>query len=309
LFTRLTILLASLFAVIGILSGPQASGPFDVVISDAGLEFHVTTSAETVKDLLEEQRVTLAPSDAVFPLFDSPIHAGAQVTILRAISIILDDGGRISSFSTQAARVGDFLIEQGITLGENDSVSPRADTEVIPDLEISITRITEKEITRRVSTPPKTIYRDNSSLAYGKTNLITKGQPGKKEEEVLVVYKNREVDHEHILHSEIIKPPEPNIVEWGTKIEIGRIQEGRASWYCPSYSVKIKTGMTTASRDYPKGTFLRVTNLHDKSKTVIVEVTDWVANPDVIIDLWCTAFKKLAPLHKGIIWVRAEEIL
>lgn len=124
-----------------------------------------------------------------------------------------------------------------------------------------------------------------------------------------MVYKNKELDHEHILNSRIAEPPEPNIVERGTRIEIGRIQEGRASWYCPWYPVKIKTGITTASRDYPKGTFLRVTNLKDQSKTVIVEVTDWVANPDVVIDLWCTAFKKLAPLHKGVIWVRVEEIL
>jgi len=79
LFTKITTLLASLFAVMGILSGPQASGPFEVVIFDAGLEFHVTTRAETVKDLLEEQAVTLAPSDIVFPLLDSPIHAGANI--------------------------------------------------------------------------------------------------------------------------------------------------------------------------------------------------------------------------------------
>lgn len=307
---KLTIFFASLVAAIGIFTSPTPSEkPFEIIIFDAGLEFHMTTNTETIKDLLEEQSFALNSTDIVFPLLDYLVTPGTQITIVRATPVILSDGGHVSSFSTQARSIDDFLIEQGIALEENDSVSPPLDTEIIPDIEITITRITEKEITRTVPISPKTVFRDSPDLSYGKTILIAQGQPGQKEERVLVVYKNGGIDHEHILDATIIKTAEPKIIERGTRIEIGNVQEGRASWYCPSYSVKIKTGMTTASRDYPKGTFLRVTNLRDKSKTVIVEVTDWVANPDVVIDLWCTAFKKLAPLSKGIVWVSVEEIL
>jgi len=105
--------------------------------------------------------------------------------------------------------------------------------------------------------------------------------------------------------------------------------EGKASWYdysLPDYPSYSKENYTAASRDYPKGTMLRVckagTNPNniqveiDCSKKsegvlvdcVIVRVNDYVENPDVIIDLSSKAFSELAPLSRGIIDVEITKL-
>ncbi len=64
-----------------------------------------------------------------------------------------------------------------------------------------------------------------------------------------------------------------------------------------------------ASRDHPRGTILKVTH---KERSVIVTVTDWVENEDVIIDLSSHSFRILTgnkDIYKiGIIPVRVERI-
>lgn len=81
---------------------------------------------------------------------------------------------------------------------------------------------------------------------------------------------------------------------------------GRASWY------RYKGCDCAASPDYPKGTKLRVTNIDDPKKSVIVKVNDFGPERDVqpnrIIDLDRVAFKKLARTSTGVIRVQVEPI-
>lgn len=86
------------------------------------------------------------------------------------------------------------------------------------------------------------------------------------------------------------------------------IEEGIASWY--SY----KNCLCAASRNYPKGTNLKVTNITEESnnygKSVIVTVNDY--GPEEwtkrIIDLDKIAFQQIANLKSGIMNVIIEQI-
>ncbi len=81
---------------------------------------------------------------------------------------------------------------------------------------------------------------------------------------------------------------------------------GKASWY------RYKGCNCTASPDYPKGTKLRVTNIDDPKKSVVVKVNDFgpirTKLPDRIIDLDKVAFKKIAKTSNGVARVRIEVI-
>lgn len=127
------------------------------------------------------------------------------------------------------------------------------------------------------------------------------------------------------------------VVETVQVEEIGKT--GMASWYdyglknFPNYS---KNNFTAASRDYPRGTKLKVCRI-DKTlkvdeigfsygaisyeaknpdlipytefvKCVEVWVNDYVENPGVIIDLSSAAFKELAPLSRGLVEVKVFKI-
>jgi rare lipoprotein A (peptidoglycan hydrolase) len=76
------------------------------------------------------------------------------------------------------------------------------------------------------------------------------------------------------------------------------MQTGAASWY------KYKGCNCAASPDYPKGSILKVTNLHDE-RSVIVTVNDYgpdrTIHPDRVIDLDAVAFKQIGELWQGLI--------
>ena len=65
--------------------------------------------------------------------------------------------------------------------------------------------------------------------------------------------------------------------------------------------------MTCASNYFPIGTKLKVTNIENK-RSVIVRVNDKGAMGKYIIDLSKGAFKRISPLHKGIIEVKVKLI-
>lgn len=81
----------------------------------------------------------------------------------------------------------------------------------------------------------------------------------------------------------------------------GKALFGKASWY------SFIPGNFCASRIFPKGTLLLVTNLENGRK-IIVKVNDYGPFTGRIIDLEKTAFSKLAPLKKGIISVKIERV-
>lgn len=87
---------------------------------------------------------------------------------------------------------------------------------------------------------------------------------------------------------------------------------GQASWY----DYQLASGWSSvghkvcASRDFPKYTYLLVTELEHYYQTVCY-VTDYgpddSVHPDRIIDLSSTAFVELAPIELGTIMVRVQK--
>lgn len=64
---------------------------------------------------------------------------------------------------------------------------------------------------------------------------------------------------------------------------------------------------TCASRNYQRGSLLKVTNIKNK-KWILCRCNDYVENPDVDIDLSQKSFEWLADLSEGIIKVKIEEL-
>ena len=84
--------------------------------------------------------------------------------------------------------------------------------------------------------------------------------------------------------------------------EVTFADTGKSSWY----DYTLDSGWSSvghyvcASRDFERYSMLRVVNMENGKSTGCL-VTDYVENPDVIIDLSSTAFADLAPLSQGII--------
>jgi rare lipoprotein A (peptidoglycan hydrolase) len=119
-----------------------------------------------------------------------------------------------------------------------------------------------------------------------------------------VRYENGELVSKEELEKRIVREAIPEIIVQGTKIEVGDIQRGVASWYAHT------NDLTCASVRFPRGTWLRVRN-QENGKEVIVQVDDYGPSPETgkIIDLEKKAFEKIADPWQGVVEVKVEEIL
>lgn len=178
-----------------------------------------TTFAGTVEELIENQGVTL--SDNLF----SSVNVNAVVTnnlrveIISAYDIIINVDGEEKAVQTTEKTVGDVLREQGITLDEDDEVSPTADTVLSNDLVIDVLRV--EYVTRETEEKiPFTTEKVNSSaLNKGTQKVSQKGVNGIKtftyEDKVV----NGVVESSELVSEEVTKEPVKEIIKVGTLVK------------------------------------------------------------------------------------------
>lgn len=178
-----------------------------------------TTFAGTVEELIETQGVTL--SDNLF----SSVNVNAVVTnnlrveIISAFDIIINVDGEEKAVQTTEKTVGDVLTEQGITLDEDDEVSPSADTVLSNGLVIDVLRV--EYVTRETEEKiPFTTEKVNSSAMNKGTQKVTqKGVNGVKtftyEDKVV----NGVVESSELVSEEVTKEPVKEIIKVGTLVK------------------------------------------------------------------------------------------
>lgn len=290
---------------------PELNNSFYVTVNDNGLEFKIpAVKGATVQNILASSNVKLSRSDLLLPDFDTVIFPGSKIIVQRAVPVKIIFDGQEKEAAIFGSTVEDALLENKIELAELDKVKPGMKEFIYSDIEIKIIRVTQKIIPEKFEIDYQTVEKLNDQMSYGKIKSIQKGKSGEEIKTFKITYENgKEVERE-LISREVIKEPLEEIIEKGNKITVGRVQVGVASWYDYRLGgvVWSKNHLTAASRDFQKGTFLRVTNLAN-NKSVIVRVNDYVVNPKVIIDLSSAAFKSVVSLWTGKVEVKVEEIL
>jgi uncharacterized protein YabE (DUF348 family) len=274
------------------------------IVGRGGLSFEVTSHAEKVQGLLAEQGIA---EDRIYsePAPDAPLQSGQVVTYRLPVNLTVLDGGQKKTVVTTAQTVGEALLEDQISLNAKDELSPGIGTEVYSGMQIVIRRVTEAEETVTEAVPFTTVEQGDAEILYGSETVVQPGHAGSQEVVYLVRYRNGKEIARKKLSSRMISEPVSQIVKLGRKIVVESLEQGMGSWYA------YKKCMCAAHPYYPKGSYLRVTNIAN-GKTVIVRVNDWGPDQAVhmnrIIDLDAEAFKLLAPLSLGTIEVKVEKL-
>lgn len=274
-----------------------------VILNDNGYRFAVLTSSSTVGDFLAEQSVSLQRADFLFPPKEGELVPGTEVTIKRALPVVVKADGQELSINTFSHTVEDAIRDAGVTLSHLDKVEPSKKSALQKDLEIKITRINVEEVVEKEVIEFDTIEKDDPKLKWRKTRVDQEGENGLKEVQYRITYTNGKQTSKVKLSSNVTQKPTPKIVAIGTKIEVGKVTRGGGTWYAYTGT------LACASLQFPKGTWLRVTNTAN-GKQVIVQVND--SGPygeGRIIDLDKVAFQKIANIGQGVINVKVEEIL
>ena len=178
-----------------------------------------TIFAGTVAELIESQGVTL--SDKLFSSVDvnAVVTNNLRVEIISAYDIIINVDGEEKAVQTTVKTVGDVLSEQGITLDEDDEVSPAADTVLTNDLVIEVLRV--EYVTRETQEKiPFTTEKVNSSaMAKGTEKVSQKGIDGVKTFTYTDKVVNGVVESSELVSEEVTKEPVKKIIKVGTLVK------------------------------------------------------------------------------------------
>jgi len=279
------------------------SGEKKITISDDGLARDITTKAQSVAGLLAENNIQLAEKDEVVPSKDTQLFPGMNITINRAAKIKIAVDGEDREVYTLSKSVADALGAENIDLAPQDQIDPALDTPLQNDMDITITRINYEEESVDEDIDFKEIEQKDSKVDWGTKEVSQKGENGVRETVYKVHYENGKEVSRKKLSTKITKSPVTQIVKTGTKLKIGKSDSGIASWYNAGIN-------ECASRDYPPGTWLRVTNLSN-GKVAYARVAGYGPKKGTgkLIDLDNKTFKQIAPLGQGTCRVKVEQIL
>jgi len=218
-------------------------------------------------------------------------------TDLNLSFVEINDTGFEFKIKIQAKTVKEVLERLRLEIQPQDLIFPSLEEDIFSEIKITIIRanpifldLYEKK--EKIFTQKKSVgeFLEEQKIELEEDDLINQ----KLQEEIFPG-----------IEIKIWKKPKPprSLVKTPKQQEANGVQIGLASWY------SFIPGNFTASRFFPRGTKLAVTNLSN-GRQVVVKVNDWgpQAWTGRILDLEKTAFAQIAPLEKGVVKVRIERL-
>ena len=188
-----------------------------------------------VRGLTRRNRFIPAAALMLTTVFSFPAVAAAGVQPVEAMTehemmdsfhlnssfdVTVAADGRTRTITSENTTVGQLLKNAGIELGALDEVSPSVDSIVMEPTSIKIVRVEIKKVVETTAVDFKTTYKNDSSLASGKTKTLTKGVKGERETVYEVTYRDGKEVKRTEQSSRITKEPTNAVVAKGTKISV-----------------------------------------------------------------------------------------
>lgn len=138
-----------------------------VKLTADGKTREVIMAGGTVGDLLKQEGITLGEKQHINHGLEENLADGMELKISYSYSIKVQCDGETKEHETEEATVSGALAELGITLGENDRVTPAASEAVTDGMEIVVNRVTVETVVETEEIGYETTYQNDSSLPKG----------------------------------------------------------------------------------------------------------------------------------------------
>lgn len=221
----------------------------EVVINDGGKQITVKTMRSTVREVLEQNGITISKYDFVNPKLDSKLlrMKKNEITIKRAVPVYVFVDGQEKQIMTHNDTVEDVLASNSIQLGEMDRLENASlQDKIVKDMKIKIVRVRKELVKEQSPIPFETVIRQNDRLDKGVEKTVVEGKEGILEKAFEVVYEDNKEINKKLLNTTIISKPINKIVELGTVlnyrtsrgdvIRYKKVLNMRATAYTASYA-------------------------------------------------------------------------
>ena len=142
---------------------------------------------------------------------------GLTLTVSTEKAVTLDDAGKKRRLTTNAATVGDALLDAGVTVDADDQVRPAATLPLTDGAKIRYTRVDTKRVTKKSKVAYDTTYQKSKKLDQGQTEVKRKGVAGVRTTVSTQVRHNGELVSTKKTSSRVTTKPKNAVVLRGTK--------------------------------------------------------------------------------------------
>ncbi|HXF68569.1 MAG TPA: ubiquitin-like domain-containing protein [Thermoflexus sp.] len=184
----------------------------------------ILTTAPTVGAALREAGFPLDAADRILPGPETPLEGGLQVSLFRAHPITVEVDGRIQVISTTARTVRELLWELRISLHGQDRVIPEEESPLQGGETVRVIRVTEGFEIEETSVPFRTIWEPDPNLELDTWVQKAPGRNGLLQRRIRVRYENGQEVAREVVDETLIRPPEPRIWAYGTRIVVRTLE-------------------------------------------------------------------------------------
>ncbi len=195
-----------------------------VVRLENGARRVIWSTAPTVGAALREAGVLLGPADRLLPGPETPLDGGMQVSLFRARPITVEADGRIQVISTTARTVRELLWELGISLHGQDRVVPGEESRLQGGETVRVIRVAEGFEIEETSVPFQTVWEPDPNLELDTWVQRSPGRNGVLQRRIRVRYENGQEVAREVVDETLIRPPEPRVWVYGTKIVVRTLE-------------------------------------------------------------------------------------
>ncbi len=240
-----------------------------IQLNDGEAVRHLTSSAPTLGQALEEAGIILQQGDQLSPGPETPLQEGMTVELHRAAPITIQMADGALKTSVAAESVGDALVRAGVRLIGLDYSVPAVDEAIPEDGVIHVIRVQETVLIEQEPIPFETVYEASDELEIDSQSILDSGSFGVQAQRVRVRFEDGEEVSRIVEGQWVAREPEPQKIGYGTKIVIrststpdGPIEYWRAieMWatsYAPSNAGVPKSdpdyGITACGKRLEKG--------------------------------------------------------
>lgn len=209
----------------------------------------ITTYEHTVAGFLTEQGIPYYEEDYLSTPPTGFIHDGMDFEILHATDFEVTADGETKAYKSLKPTVEEAIADVGIKLRDRDIVIPKRETALKQDSQIVVKRveIEKKTVTEKVKF--KTIEKDDTTMAEGKTKVLKEGKNGKDKVTYEITYIDGKEAKRKELERKVIEKPVNKVVANGTQIEYnGKLYSRKLVVKAYSYTGGGTTAMGTRAR-------------------------------------------------------------
>lgn len=200
-----------------------------VAVKDDDEETVYWTTAKTVDEFLDEEKIDINEHDEIDFSMQDEIQDQLQLNIDRAFLLTLQNGKKKEEVWTTSTTVADLLKQHDIKLGDLDRVEPNLKEDVEPKSVVKVIRV--EKVTDVVEEPIEyaLVTKKDSSLMEGTEEVVQDGKEGLLKKEYEVIKENGKEVKRKLVAEKTVSDSQDKIVAVGTKVLVAQVSRGKSN--------------------------------------------------------------------------------